>query len=120
MFNPPLCLYRLAEDLVKRRICLSLTKLPVYKRWGKSSQSTSSLGGEAFLTDETIERLRRRLALYYHPLAIETMRQFLIPAINAIPKTYTGCMGNDGDFDIVGYNLDILNLTAMSSSSPLD
>lgn len=55
MFSPPLCLYRLAEDLAKRPICLSLTKLPVYRRWGKSSQSSSS-PGEAFLflvlTDE--------------------------------------------------------------------
>lgn len=87
---------------------------------GKIKSIQQFAGGEAFLTDETIERVRRRLALYYHPLAIETMRRFLIPAINARRKTCTGCMGNDGDFDIVGYHLDVLGLTAMSSSSPLD
>lgn len=120
VFSPPLCLYKLAEDLVKCRICLSLAKLPVYRRWGKSSQSSRS-PGKAFLvlTDE-LERLRRRRALSHHPLAIKTMCQFLIPTINARPKTCAGCMGNDGNFDIVGHHLDILNLTAMSSSSPLD
>lgn len=104
----------------KASVLLEPDQITRLQKVGKIKSIHQFAGGEVFLTDETIERLRRRLALYYHPLAIETMRQFLIPAINAIPKTCTGSMGNDGDFDIVGYNLDILNLTAVSSSSPLD
>lgn len=73
-----------------------------------------------FWSNCELERLRGRSALYHYPLAIEIMCRFLILAINARPKTCEGCMGNDGDFDIVGHHLDIPDLAAMRSSSPLD
>lgn len=76
-------------------------------------------GGFPFLTNE-LECLRWRLALYQHTLAIETMCRFPLPASNSRPKRCAGRMGSDRDFNIVGHHLDILNLTAMPSSSPLD
>lgn len=86
------------------------------------SKSTQQFRRNFSLSDERmkLERLRRRLALYQHPLAFETMCRLSLPASNGRAKTYAGCIGNDGNFDIVGHDLDILNFTAMSSSSPLD
>lgn len=88
---------------------------------GDSSRLGCSGGILPFLMEGMkLERLRGRLALYQHPLAIETMCRFPIPASNSRAKACMGCTGSHGDFDTVGYHLDIFSFTAMSSSSSLD